>query len=234
MGANLARRLHGAGRVAVWAEPHSRPAWPWSGRWRRACRLSRSTRSQASGSWFTSSVTAPRASSWPRPGPRSRRRWRPLPALTSSSRPEPSRSAPSPTRSRRPRGLHLGTTGRPGRRSPSPAISSTLDALADAWEWTQRDVLAQACPSFTSTAWSRLARAPPAWRCAHHLGSFFGGRRGDGARRPGDDVVWSAHRCITGWPDASEQDPAGSPARFGKPGCSYPAPRPFLHRPRAH
>jgi malonyl-CoA/methylmalonyl-CoA synthetase len=42
-----------------------------------------------------------------------------------------------------------GTTGRPkGVRVPQRAIVSNLDALADAWEWTERDRLTHALPIF--------------------------------------------------------------------------------------
>src|SRR3954469_2130473 len=42
-----------------------------------------------------------------------------------------------------------GTTGRPkGALMPRRAISSNLDALADAWEWTEGDVLTHALPLF--------------------------------------------------------------------------------------
>jgi malonyl-CoA/methylmalonyl-CoA synthetase len=42
-----------------------------------------------------------------------------------------------------------GTTGRPkGALLPRRAIASNLDALADAWEWTEEDVLTHALPLF--------------------------------------------------------------------------------------
>jgi malonyl-CoA/methylmalonyl-CoA synthetase len=42
-----------------------------------------------------------------------------------------------------------GTTGRPkGAVIPRRAVAATLDALADAWQWTERDVLVHALPLF--------------------------------------------------------------------------------------
>lgn len=46
-----------------------------------------------------------------------------------------------------------GTTGPPkGAVIPRRAIATTLDALADAWQWTADDVLVHALPSSTYTA----------------------------------------------------------------------------------
>lgn len=46
-----------------------------------------------------------------------------------------------------------GTTGPPkGAVIPRRAVATTLDALADAWQWTADDVLVHALPSSTCTA----------------------------------------------------------------------------------
>lgn len=46
-----------------------------------------------------------------------------------------------------------GTTGPPkGAVIPRRAIAATLDALADAWQWTGDDVLVHGLPSSTCTA----------------------------------------------------------------------------------
>jgi malonyl-CoA/methylmalonyl-CoA synthetase len=67
-----------------------------------------------------------------------------------------------------------GTTGPPkGVVLPRRAISSTLDALADAWEWTERDVLAHGLPLFHVHGLV-LGLLGPLRRggALHHLGSF--------------------------------------------------------------
>jgi malonyl-CoA/methylmalonyl-CoA synthetase len=67
-----------------------------------------------------------------------------------------------------------GTTGPPkGVVLPRRAISSSLDALADAWEWTERDVLTHGLPLFHVHGLV-LGVLGPLRRggALHHLGSF--------------------------------------------------------------
>ena len=90
-----------------------------------------------------------------------------------------------------------GTTGRPkGAVLPRRAVTSNLDALADAWEWTAEDVLTHGLPLFhvhglVVGVFGPLRRGGE----LRHLGRFepegrrrrAGRRRDDALRRP-DDV----------------------------------------------
>ena len=83
-----------------------------------------------------------------------------------------------------------GTTGPPkGVVLPRRAISSNLDALADAWEWTGEDVLVHALPLFHVHGLILGLLGPLRLGGAvHHLGRFSP-RRGARAGRAGDDDV---------------------------------------------
>jgi malonyl-CoA/methylmalonyl-CoA synthetase len=67
-----------------------------------------------------------------------------------------------------------GTTGPPkGVVLPRRAISCSLDALADAWQWSERDVLVHGLPLFHVHGLVLGVLGPLRRGCAlHHLGSF--------------------------------------------------------------
>jgi malonyl-CoA/methylmalonyl-CoA synthetase len=81
-----------------------------------------------------------------------------------------------------------GTTGPPkGAVLPRRAIASNLDALAEAWEWTERDVVAHALPLFHVHGLI-LGTLGPVRRGGgmHHLGRFSAGAA---AAALGDDAT---------------------------------------------
>ena len=119
-----------------------------------------------------------------------------------------------------------GTTGPPkGVVLPRRAVASNLDALADAWEWTGEDV-ARARPAAVPRARARARRARAAAarrRRVHHLGTFSSeaaggraGRRRDDAVRRTDDVPPARRRRRVGRrqsPTLSTGAACSSPAR---------------------
>ena len=115
-----------------------------------------------------------------------------------------------------------GTTGPPkGAVLPRRAISSNLDALADAWEWTGDDVLAQALPLFHVHGLILGVLGPVRLGgTVHHLERFdsqamaaeLGGRRRCSASR----------RCTTGSPPTPSATPR-SAAQSAERACSSPA-----------
>ena len=95
-----------------------------------------------------------------------------------------------------------GTTGPPkGAVLPRRSIASNLDALAEAWEWTDADVVAHALPLFHVHGLI-LGTLGPVRRGGgvHHLGRFSadGGRRRAGRRRR--RCCSPSRRCTTGSP----------------------------------
>jgi malonyl-CoA/methylmalonyl-CoA synthetase len=109
-----------------------------------------------------------------------------------------------------------GTTGPPkGVVLPRRAISATLDAVADAWEWTEHDVLAHGLPLFHVHGLVLGVLGPlRLGGTLHHLGSFSSDAAAAELAGPATmlfGVPTMYHRLA----DAAEQDPAVARALAG-------------------
>jgi malonyl-CoA/methylmalonyl-CoA synthetase len=173
--AHLARRLEGVSRVAIWAEPTLEtcaavvgalaagvpivPINPKSGERELGHIVSDSAPSLVLASPGTELPEALQA--LPRLDVDLQTDDAPLPA-------EPGPESPALVI------YTSGTTGPPkGVVLPRRAITSTLDALADVWEWTERDVLAHGLPLFHVHGLVLGVLGPLQHGSAlHHLGSF--------------------------------------------------------------
>jgi malonyl-CoA/methylmalonyl-CoA synthetase len=117
-----------------------------------------------------------------------------------------------------------GTTGLPkGAVLPARAIASNLDALAEAWEWTDADVLVQGLPLFHAHGLVLGTLGPLRLGCRLvHLGRFS--PEGVATALQGEGGCCSPSRpCTTGWPKLPRRDPSSRPRSAGR-GCSSPAP----------
>ena len=97
----------------------------------------------------------------------------------------------------------LYTSGTTGRRPKGAVITHRnaafdLDALADAWGWTERTCSCTRCPSSTSTgsssACSARCASAPRWRCSRASRPRPSAARWTGAARCSS----ASRRCITG------------------------------------
>jgi malonyl-CoA/methylmalonyl-CoA synthetase len=102
-----------------------------------------------------------------------------------------------------------GTTGPPkGAVLPRRALASNLDALADAWEWTESDVVAHGLPLFHVHGLV-LGILGPLRRggIAHHLGGFTA-EAAAAALREGATVLFGVPTMYRRLADAAEQNPS--------------------------
>jgi malonyl-CoA/methylmalonyl-CoA synthetase len=102
-----------------------------------------------------------------------------------------------------------GTTGAPkGALLPRRAIASNLDALADAWDWTERDVVAHGLPLFHVHGLV-LGMLGPLRRggTAHHLGRFAPDAAA-AALRAGGTMLFGVPTMYRRLADACEEDPS--------------------------
>jgi malonyl-CoA/methylmalonyl-CoA synthetase len=117
--------------------------------------------------------------------------------------PEPDREAPALVV------YTSGTTGAPkGAVLPRRAIASNLDALADAWEWTGRDVVVHGLPLFHVHGLV-LGMLGPLRRggAAHHLGRFAP-EAAAAALQGGGTMLFGVPTMYRRLADACEEDPA--------------------------
>ena len=102
-----------------------------------------------------------------------------------------------------------GTTGAPkGAVLPRRAIASNLDALADAWAWTDADVVAHGLPLFHVHGLV-LGIVGPLRRggCAHHLGRFSPEAAAQALRQDAT-VLFGVPTMYRRLADAAEEDPS--------------------------
>src|SRR4051812_37715306 len=106
-----------------------------------------------------------------------------------------------------------GTTGAPkGALLPRRAIASNLDALAEAWDWTERDVVVHGLPLFHVHGLV-LGMLGPLRRggTAHHLGRFAPDAAA-AALRAGGTMLFGVPTMYRRLADACEEDPAPAEA----------------------
>src|SRR3954469_13326234 len=102
-----------------------------------------------------------------------------------------------------------GTTGAPkGALLPRRAIASNLDALAEAWDWTERDVVVHGLPLFHVHGLV-LGMLGPLRRggTAHHLGRFAPDAAA-AALRAGGTMLFGVPTMYRRLADACEEDPS--------------------------
>ncbi len=209
---DVAARLDGCERVAVWAENSIATAVGVvgalvAGRARDSGQPQVGSPRARSTSW---AIRSPRRCSQPPPR-------RCLPGSTGSRRiatdhapagggalpPEPADDAPALIV------YTSGTTGPPkGAVLPRRAIASNLDALATAWEWTEADVVCHALPLFhvhglVLGTLGPLRRGGTSW----HLGGFSPGAVAAALTGPAT-MLFAVPTMYHRLADAAESDPA--------------------------
>ena len=111
-----------------------------------------------------------------------------------------------------------GTTGPPkGAVLPRRSIASNLDALAEAWEWTDRDVVAHALPLFHVHGLI-LGILGPIRRGggAYHLGDLQGGFRAALVEQDDELLATEADdRVGAGWHERAGHDRHARPGTLG-------------------